>query len=205
MSKYHTPLMPGTIYHLFNRAIGNEKLFLSQENYRYFLLLLNRYILPVAEVFAYSLLPNHFHLLVRINNRKQIQSHYNKLKMSNSTLTDEALMKFIMKQFSNCFNAYVKTFNKMYKRKGALFIDYLKRSEAKTDSDISAFIFYIHKNAVHHGLTPYIGKWDFDSYRTIISNSPTHLNRSFCINWFGSVEAFILFHQQPVQLKNASE
>ncbi|MFD2919015.1 transposase [Terrimonas rubra] len=201
MSKYHIPLMPGTIYHVFNRAVGSEKLFLNQENYRYFLVLLNRYILPVADLLAYALLPNHFHLLVRLNSREQILSHYHKLKMSDAPITNQVLLAFIMKQFSNWLNAYAKAFNKMYHRKGSLFIDYLKRCEAKTDSDITAFIFYIHKNAVHHGLTSHIGQWSFDSYQAIISDKPTCINRSFCINWFGGLEAFISFHQQPVQIK----
>lgn len=201
MSKYHIPLMPATIYHVFNRAVGSEKLFLNQENYRYFLVLFSRYILPVADLLAYTLLPNHFHLLIKVNSREQILAHYHTLKMSDAPITEQVLLAFIMKQFSNWLNAYAKAFNKMYHRKGSLFIDYLKRSEAKTDSDITAFIFYIHKNAVHHGLTLHIGKWSFDSYQAIISNKPTYINRSFCINWFGGLEAFIRFHQQPVHIK----
>lgn len=37
MNKYHIPLLPDTIYHIFNRAVGNEKLFREEDNYRYFL------------------------------------------------------------------------------------------------------------------------------------------------------------------------
>ena len=74
-----------------------------------------------------------------------------------------------MEQFSNWMNGYTKAFNKMYDRKGGLFIDYMKRTEAETDADITSFIFYIHKNAVHHGLSKKIGDWSFDSYQSILS------------------------------------
>ncbi len=204
MSKYHVPLMPNAIYHLFSRAIGNEKLFFSNENYYYFLQLLAKYILPVVDILAYSLLPNHFHLLIKIKDQEQIQAYYSQLKQVKEPLTEKQVSKFIMQQFSNWLNAYAKAFNKKYNRKGALFIDYIKRSEAKTDNDITAFILYVHKNAVHYGYAGKIGDWYFDSYQAIIGNKPTLLNRAFCIDWFGGINPFILFHQQPIELKNIS-
>ena len=106
-----------------------------------------------------------------------------------------------MEQFSNWMNGYTKAFNKMYDRKGGLFIDYMKRTEAETDADITSFIFYIHKNAVHHGLSKKIGDWSFDSYQSILSFEPTVLRREEVINWFGSRQLYIDFHNQPVNLK----
>lgn len=66
----------------------------------------------------------------------------------------------------------------MYKRMGSLFMDYIKRSEAIDDSSITSFIFYIHKNAVHHGLKKNIAEWPFDSYPIILSDKPTDLKRA---------------------------
>jgi hypothetical protein len=34
---YHIPLVADNIYHVFNRAVGQEKLFRSNDNYLYFL------------------------------------------------------------------------------------------------------------------------------------------------------------------------
>jgi len=36
MNDYHQPLFPDNIYHLFSRAVGMEKLFLSHENFCFF-------------------------------------------------------------------------------------------------------------------------------------------------------------------------
>ena len=82
------------------------------------------------------------------------------------------------------------------------FLYYLKRTEAKEDVDITSFLFYIHKNAVHHGLTKKIAEWRYDSYNLILSDKPTSLQREAVINWFGSRDGFIEFHKQPVNLKN---
>jgi REP element-mobilizing transposase RayT len=201
MNKQHIPLLPSNFYHLFNRAVGNEKLFREDENYRYCLAKMKQHILPVADLFAYSLLPNHFHLLVRVKPEERIRDFFEVKKGNPFDEKANDLSDFIMEQFSNWLNGYTKAFNKMYDRKGGLFIDYMKRTEAETDSDVTSFIFYIHKNAVHHGLKKRIGEWLFDSYAAILSEKPTALMRNEMIEWFGSKQSFIDFHNQPVNLK----
>ncbi|MEO8109046.1 MAG: hypothetical protein ABI594_03390 [Ginsengibacter sp.] len=202
MANQYIPLIANEYYHLFNRAIGKEKLFLSEDNYVYFLSKMKQHLLPVTDVFAYSLLPNHFHLLVRIKPSEELMMFYEKKKGRPFNEKKNNLPDFVMEQFSNWLNGYTKAFNIMYNRKGGLFIDYLKRTEAKEHADITSFLFYIHKNAVHHGLTKKIGEWKYDSYNLILSDKPTSLQREAVINWFGSRERFIEFHKQPVNLKD---
>ena len=202
MPDYHEPLIPGETYHLFSRAVGNEKLFLSDENYRYILARLFYHIGPVAELYSYSLLPNHFHLVVRIKQSDDVVVHYEMVKRKQYHLMDTDLSDFIMERFSNWLNGYTKAFNRMYQRKGALFMDYLKRSHAKDGADLTSFLFYTHKNAVHHGLTKHIGDWPYDAYNALLSNVPTQLLVNEVMDCFGGREGFIKFHQQPVTLKN---
>jgi len=199
---YHIPLMTDHFYHLFNRAVGQEKLFRTNENYLYFLTRMKHHILPVADLYAYSLLPNHFHLVVRVKQEKELIDFFEVKKGKMFNMSENYLPDFVMEQFSNWLNGYTKAVNKMYKRKGGLFMDYIKRSEATLDSSLTSFIFYVHKNAVHHGLTKNIGDWTFDSYNTLVSTMPTALKRSEVIEWFGSLKIFIEFHKQPVDLKN---
>lgn len=201
MSNYHIALFPGEIYHLYNRAVGKEKLFLSEANYHYFLSKLKQHTSPVADVFAYALLPNHFHLVVRIKQENDIMQYFHDKKRKPFNPKENSLSDFIMEQFSNWANAYVKAFNKMYNRKGGLFIDYMKRSLMQNDSDFTSYVFYVHKNAVHHGLTKKIGDWPYDSYNSLISYQQTSLLREDVMEWFGSKERFIQFHQQLVAVK----
>ena len=201
MAQQYIPLLSNEYYHLFNRAIGQKKLFLSEDNYVYFLSKMKQHLLPVTDVFAYSLLPNHFHLLVRVKPSEELMMFYEQKKGKPFDEKEKSLPDFVMEQFSNWLNGYTKAFNKMYNRKGGLFIDYLKRTEAKEDVDITSFLFYIHKNAVHHGLTKKIAEWRYDSYNLILSDKPTSLQREAVINWFGSRDGFIEFHKQPVNLK----
>lgn len=70
-NKLELPI-PGYTYHVYNRANGNEKLFLSNEK-RYFLEKYTIYISPIADTFCYCLMPNHFHFLIRIKNEEKIK------------------------------------------------------------------------------------------------------------------------------------
>jgi REP element-mobilizing transposase RayT len=60
------PLEFNHYYHIYNRGNNRENIFKEERNYRHFLKLYVKYIEPIADTFAYCLLPNHFHLLVRI-------------------------------------------------------------------------------------------------------------------------------------------
>lgn len=201
MPNYHIPLQPDNTYHLFSRAVGSEKLFLNEENYNFFLSKLKKHILPVCEIFTYSLLPNHFHLLVRILPFEPLVEEFEKVKSKIFDEKQHSISNFVMERFSNFLNSYTKAFNKLNHRKGALFMDYLKRSQASEDKDFTGFIFYIHKNAVHHSFADKIGSWKFDGYNSILSNAPTLLLRKELLEWFGGREHFIKFHSQNIVVK----
>lgn len=199
---YHQPLLADTSYHILSHAIGNEKLFLNDENYRFFLERFDKYISPVADMIAYNLLPNHFHFLIEIKSYDHLLSLYKAKKKSN--IEHETWQPdFVMKQFSDFLNSYAKSFNKRNHRMGSLFIDQMRRVPIENDAQFSSTIFYIHKNAVHHGYCKEITDWPWSSYKTILSKSPTKIKRREHLEWFGNEQEFIKFHTQPINLKNA--
>jgi len=66
------PLQPGQYYHLYNRGNNRENIFREERNYTYFLRLYAKHIEPVAETYAYCLLRNHFHVLVKIRDAEHL-------------------------------------------------------------------------------------------------------------------------------------
>ncbi len=203
MDNFHLPLYPDGVFHVLSHAVGNELLFRNDENYRFFLQRYSKYITPIADTFSYSLLPNHFHLMIRIKNESIIQDHFKKMKPKKEFVS-AIVPEFIMECFSNFLNSYAKSYNKMYRRMGALFIDYLRRVEVNSDLQFGSTIFYVHKNPVHHGLCKNISDWHWSSYKTFLSQSSTMVKREEVLKWFGSVEQFIQYHEQPIYLKNAA-
>ena len=197
MPSYDHPLLPDSYYHVFNRAVGNEKMFFEDENYRFFLKRFCDYILPVADIYTYALIPNHFHFFLRIKRLELIVKRYEQLKRKPpDQYSTELITEFIMNQFSNWCNSYTKSFNKVYKRKGKLFIDNLHRNPVITESYFSRIVYYIHNNPVKHGIASRIGEWPFTSYNTILSDANTWLKKDELINWFGGIKPFVEFHQR---------
>lgn len=198
MPDYHLPLLPGEKYHLISRAVGDEKLFRSQRNYPFFLARYIKHISPVADTYCYCLLPNHFHFMVSIKEEPQLEHHFHEVKGS-KYFSAELLPDFVMERFSNLLNSYVKAYNKMYGRKGGLFIDYLRRKQIESTEQFRATVRYIHRNPVHHGYCTDLSTWNWSSYHAMRSNEPTWLLRNEVLEEFGGLNKFESFHGQPGQ------
>ena len=65
---YHNEmaLENGRFYHIYTRGINGTNLFYEERNYAYFLQKYGYYLHEVLDTYAYCLLGNHFHLLVRV-------------------------------------------------------------------------------------------------------------------------------------------
>jgi REP element-mobilizing transposase RayT len=199
----NNPFLPETFYHVYNRAIGDEKAFKEERNYLFFLQKLKQYIVPIADVYAYCLLPNHYHLLVYIKSEEKLEQHKNYLKQT-SKLTGNfnSYESFILQQFSNMANSYTKAVNKQYKRKGRLLMESIQRKPIDDSFYFTKVIHYIHCNPVHHGLTKQINDWPHSSYAAFLTDMPTLLQRDKVLEWFYDKKKFIEFHQQPIDPKS---
>jgi REP element-mobilizing transposase RayT len=197
--KYFIPLESGKFYHIFNHAVGNEKLFRNDDNYIYFLKKYKEYISPISRTYSYVLMPNHFHFLIEIKDKDEIYKYYLdiELKKETSKVKPENELdfdKFVMQQFSNFFNCYTKSFNKKHNRKGALFIDYLRRTLISEEEYLRNMVLYIHQNPIHHKICNRLEDWKYTSYNAILSEKSTHLEREEVVSWFGDLENFIVMH-----------
>ena len=201
---YYQPLLSDNTYHIFSRAIGSEKLFTCKKDYLGFLRRFHDHINPVASTYAYALLPNHFHFLIKVKPHLVLLDLFKESKRFRGEY-DGWQPAFVMQQFSNMLNSYAKSFNFNYARKGALFMDYMRRVEVEDDTQFSSTLFYIHKNPVHHGYCQNLSDWEWSSYNTMLSVAPTGLLRYEVLNWFGNLDKFVEFHKQPVFLKESLE
>ena len=179
----------GGTYHIYNKAISHEKLFISPDDYHYFLKKLKRFILPIADIIAYCLIPNHFHLLLTI---KEVENISESLLEKNKVNPEQ----LISKSFSNFFNSYTRSFNTVHNRAGRLFLYPFKRISVENEDYFVCLINYIHRNPVHHGITKNYIDWKYSSYNAYISEQPTAINRAIGLSLFSSLEAFILFHKE---------
>jgi putative transposase len=171
---------PESIYHIYNRAIGDERLFRNQENYFYFLEKYQHYLGEKLDTLAYCLIPNHYHFLVKIK--------------------EDSSNDLIVKAFSDFQNSYSKSFNKAFGRNGALFQRKFKRKKIATEDYLSRIIIYIHQNPVKHQLAKDPIDWKYSSLKSYFSEKPSKLDRRLVLDWFGGLEGFQKYHKANSEL-----
>lgn len=100
MSTTREPFEPENYYHIFNHSRGNDSLFETDSDYKIFLELISKYIYSVAEIYAYCLMSNHFHFLVRFK-EVEIPKSFKKKDVSD----------YLSHQWGNVQNTFTKKKN----------------------------------------------------------------------------------------------
>ena len=166
-------LEKGNYYHIYNRGINSADIFMNDENKSFFLKQLDKYLTDKISIFAYCLMDNHFHMVVRIDDEEKI----------------------VKQSFSNFFNSYAKAFNKQNDRTGSLFEKHFKRIRLDEEEYLKNLIVYVHLNPKHH-LDLNFEDYKFSSYKSILSSRETKLNRNEVLELFGGLGNFIFCHNE---------
>lgn len=175
----------GVVYHFYNRGNNKENIFIEDRNYSYFLKLVKKYLLPIADIYAYCLLKNHFHLALKIKEKEELPEKY-QVK--------------IHLPFSNLFNTYTKSFNNSYDRTGSLFQEHPQRNRVESEEYLKQLIIYIHLNPLKHKFTGKFEDYKHSSFSSYLSNKETNLEREYILDLFGGKENFAFYHHES-QLK----
>jgi len=192
-----TPLQHGKYYHIYNRGNNRENIFNQPRNYHYFLKLYASHLSALALTYAYCLLKNHFHFLVRILTVEEIRQHLARPdRAPPDNLQDLPLkLRNPSQSFSNLFNAYARSFNRAYDRTGALFQRPFGRVEVTSNAHFTRLITYIHQNPHKHGFVNDFRDWPYSSYHALLSTEKTRLQREDVLGWFGGVDHFQEVHR----------
>ncbi len=71
MPRREIPFAPDMYYHIYNRGNNRETIFFELDNYLYFLKKVKAYLVPVADVLVYCLMPTHYHIVARVHGATQ--------------------------------------------------------------------------------------------------------------------------------------
>ncbi len=194
MSKIN-PLQFGRVYHIYNRGVNKMPIFRTQENYQYFLKLYFERVGPMVDTYAWCLMRNHFHFMVRVKSRTEI------VQQLSAILEPDRLIGFNpSKQFSNLFVAYARAFNNQEKRKGTLFERPFCRKEVDTLKYLRELVVYIHRNPVHHGFVSQPKEYEWSSFHNYFSVKPSGIQRDLVLSWFDSSINFKAYHRKSQDL-----
>lgn len=208
MSYRRTPIVTGEIYHTFNRSIARQPIFLNRHSYSRALELIQfySYIKPrlrfshynrlslkekadfledlekngrkQIQIFAFCLMPNHVHFLIR-----QIEKN--------------GISKFM----SNFQNSYAKYLNTKTDRTGALFQSMFKVVRIESNEQLIHTCRYIHLNP----LTSYVIKdmddlenYPWSSYSEYFKENSDLIDTSLISEFFSSKKEFKTFTSDQV-------
>lgn len=176
-SSVRIPLERGYFYHVYNRGNNRENLFRQDWNYWHFLRLYYRHIFPIAETFAFVLMPNHFHFLLRLKRSEEIEHGLASRHPSRS--------------FANLFAAFTRVINDRYARTGSLFERPFRRKRIDSADYFLNLIHYIHLNPQQHAIAMDYRLWPYTSVRATLDPRRAKLATSEICRWFGESTAVI--------------
>ncbi len=136
------------IYHVMLRGINQQQIFEDTEDYDKFLQVLKDCKnICGYKLFAYCLMGNHIHLLIK---------------------PEKESLEQIFKRIAG---RYVYWYNVKYQRIGHLFQDRFKSDPVEDDSYFLMVLLYIHQNPVKAGICEKVIEYKYSSYREYTSNS----------------------------------
>jgi putative transposase len=149
MPRRNIPLISGEYYHVYNRGNNRQDIFFERANYGFFLRQLRKYLIgpvtaPWVTVVAYCLMPNHFHLLVRLHN------------------------ELFSRRMQHHSISYTRAINERYRRVGALYQGQFRAILVDSNDYLLHLSRYIHLNPVAAHLVRQPEDWEFSSYREYI-------------------------------------
>jgi len=133
---------PGSLFHVMARGNDGRKTFLDAQDYQAFFRALSeqKQKTPFL-IYAFCLMPNHFHLLME---------------------TERFSLSVIMQRL---LTRYVKRFNFRHQRVGHLFQGRYKAILCQKDSYLQELIRYIHLNPVRAKMVKEVSAWKWSSHR----------------------------------------
>lgn len=135
-------MFENAFYHVFNRGINKNKIFLDDADYQFFL----KRLLSLKDkydhsLYAFCLMPNHFHLSIQ---------------------TRKVPISKIMSSLATSYSMY---FNRKYKHFGPVFQNRYKSILVENDSYFMELSRYIYLNPVKAGLVSDPVEYDHSSIR----------------------------------------
>jgi REP element-mobilizing transposase RayT len=199
-------LKPGNYYHIYNRGINSTDLFLEENNFLFFLKQYAFYTHLVIKTYAYCLMKNHFHFLVKIRTLEEQEvlftTYRNLLKTDKKKWIPHGCkhknFKFqtASRQLAHLFSKYTKNFNSWNQRTGKLFEQPFKRRPIEDTHYLNHLICYIHRNPIHHGISDTFQSYPHSSYKIILNNDDTLLAKDEVLNFFGGKKQFVAAHEE---------
>ncbi|MCC5912885.1 MAG: hypothetical protein JJU46_00800 [Balneolaceae bacterium] len=192
----------GHYYHIYNRGVGKGTIFWSDKDFRRFIKKYVYYLYPSVQTFAWCLLSNHFHALIRVRtvaeqsrlfNLKKEHFLSDKLHGNQDPLNKPFVAS---RQISHLMNSYTRYINCRKERTGFLFEGSLKRKRVIDDDNFQHLVCYIHRNPIHHGIVNDYRGYKYSSINDFLIGRRSFVEVAKVLEDFGGRENFLHAHEE---------
>ena len=158
---------PGVLHHIMGRGIEKRKIFLDDRDRIDFINRLGKLVKEESmDIYAWSILSNHFHILCKTKKRP---------------------LSFSMRKL---LTGYAVNFNKRHRRHGHLFQNRYKSIVCQEDAYLAELVRYIHLNLLRAGVVKDLGElrdcpWSGHSALMGKMNGREWQNRDYVLSYFG--------------------
>ena len=166
---------PGALHHIMIRGIERRRIFRDDGDRGDFVERLEAAAKDGGMAcYAWALLPNHVHLLVR-----------------SGRIPLSLAMRRVL-------TGYAVRFNLRHRRQGHLFQNRYRSVLCQEEPYLLELVRYIHLNPERHGLVDDFRLWPYSSYGALRTDRPTRLRRDDVLAWFTDRQGFEEAHAQPL-------
>lgn len=174
MSRNAREFSQSGIYHIMFRGTNKQSIFLSDWDYAKMLEILRKLKDDFGfELYAYCLMSNHVHLVIKEKEPRDIS------KIMHGLLTK-----------------YSRWFNIKYERTGTLMESRYKSKPVQYDEYFMHLVRYIHQNPIKAGITEKIGDYRWSSYNRYLGKFKDDLTDVEFLNDILPESEFVSFHNE---------
>ncbi|HEX38405.1 MAG TPA: hypothetical protein ENG70_06105 [Candidatus Cloacimonetes bacterium] len=174
----------GAIFHIYNKTMKPLKLFYNDNNYTSFLQYFSKFLRNYpSTIYAYCLMPNHFHFLLRQDSSKPIYELFN-----------------------HALSSYVRHLNHILNRNGPIFQSKLQHVKVYDEQYLIQLVMYIHNNPRKANLVTDLRDWKYSNYSNFIERKENEITSkdslaSF-IEYFDDYKKMISIYDEEVNDKS---
>jgi putative transposase len=145
--------MDGGIYHVLNRGNSKQVVFLKDQDYQSFLDLMRESLKDFSlDLYAYCLMPNHFHFILRCRKAEDLSPW----------------MQWLM-------TSHVRRYHKHYGGSGHVWQGCFKSFLIQGDEYLLSVLRYVEANPLRAGLVSVAHEWEWSSHRERLEIVPGDL------------------------------
>lgn len=204
-----SPFVHGNHYHLVFKSIDGLLLFRQDADYQTFLKRFAQFTGFVMDTWAYCLLNNHAHFIIKIKSIEAIITNIKQRELPKQTVAMKKILatpdeqdvfdEMVERQVNSFMVSYANYTKNKYQHHGGLFQKPFKRIQIDSDVHLQVAIIYTHANPVKHKVFNDYLFFPYSSYALFLVRTSHYCAVEEVLIFFGGVEKFILLHKEQIE------